>query len=99
MMSNSTGDAVASTIATWFGCGWAPKGPGTGGSLGALALVAVAMYLGPWTGLHCLVLAALWLVAAVLASSRMVGNLGAEEPRFLVVRETVGHRNILRGAA
>jgi phosphatidylglycerophosphatase A len=98
-MSTSTGDAVASTIATWFGCGWAPKGPGTVGSLGALALVAVAMYLGPWTGLHCLVLAALWLVPAIWASSRMVETSGSKDPQFVVVDEVVGQWISLGGAA
>ena len=36
---------LALALATWFGCGYAPKGPGTAGSLGGI-LVAVLLARG-----------------------------------------------------
>ena len=40
----------ATLWATWFGCGYFPKGPGTAGSVGALIVAAPLAWLGtpPW---------------------------------------------------
>lgn len=91
--------ALATAIATWFGCGWAPKGPGTAGSLGGLVVVILAMSLGSWSGPLCGALALLWMAPAIWASSRMVGETGSKDPQFVVIDEVVGQWISLAGAA
>jgi len=46
-----TRDRIATIIATWFGCGYAPVAPGTCGSLGALLPAILLARLG-WRPLH-----------------------------------------------
>ena len=44
--------ALATVLATWFGCGLFPLGPGTVGSLAALAIawgLHRALGWGPWS--------------------------------------------------
>ncbi|PIW26362.1 MAG: phosphatidylglycerophosphatase A, partial [Rhodospirillales bacterium CG15_BIG_FIL_POST_REV_8_21_14_020_66_15] len=45
-------------LATWFGCGLAPKAPGTVGSLGALPVAWAILAVGGWP----------WLAAAAVAA-------------------------------
>jgi phosphatidylglycerophosphatase A len=74
-------------IATWFGCGWMPKAPGTMGSLGAIPL-----YLLVAQGGRGAVAAAAVAVTAVgiWASSVVARDLGAHDPQIVVVDEVAG---------
>ena len=80
----------ARLIATWFYCGYFPKGPGTAGSVGALL---VAWPIAIYTNWNPLVIAAMAVVAmapAIWAADRMARDTGLEDPQTVVVDEVVG---------
>ena len=89
---------VARLIATWFYCGYFPKGPGTAGSLGAL-LVAwpVAVY-ADWNPQAFALLAAASLLPAIWAAGRMANDTGSKDPQTVVVDEVVGQWIALAGS-
>ncbi|RMF71178.1 MAG: phosphatidylglycerophosphatase A [Acidobacteria bacterium] len=79
---------AATVLATWFGCGLAPRAPGTAGTLGALPLVAAAW----WTaspGLHAL-LAAGVLAVGLLAARDTSAWGGRKDPPQVVIDEVAG---------
>jgi phosphatidylglycerophosphatase A len=79
--------SLARLFATWFGCGYAKRAPGTVGTLGALPLVY-------W--LHTLGIVPYWLgtfavtVVGVWASTRTSLELGVEDPQSVVIDEVSG---------
>jgi phosphatidylglycerophosphatase A len=85
-------------FATWFGCGLAPKAPGTVGSLGALVVAwPLAFHHGwqpPWFG--ALALAILW--PAIQSATAVSIGLGRKDPQIVVVDEVVGQWLTLAGA-
>ncbi len=86
---SSARDRAAFLIGTWFGCGYFPKGPGTVGSLAAVAIAATGVPVG---------LAALLLLGpAVWASGRVALRLGGKDPQIVVVDEVVGQWITLAG--
>jgi phosphatidylglycerophosphatase A len=90
--------ALARLIATWFGCGYAPKAPGTAGSLAALA---IAWLLHAYAGVPALAFAALSILLAIpgiWAASAVARDLGKEDPQIVVVDEVVGQWMTLAGA-
>ncbi len=81
---------LALVIATWFGCGYLPKAPGTAGSLAALAM---AWLLNRYTGLQWgsfAFLAMLLLPFAVWAAHIAAQFTGLKDPQIVVVDEVVG---------
>lgn len=72
---------IARLIATWFGCGYFPKGPGTVGSLAAVLMV--------WYGVPALWGALVLLIPAIWASGVVARELG-HDPQVVVVDEVVG---------
>ena len=81
---------LALTIATWFGCGYWPWGPGTAGSAsGVLAAWLWVRYGGlpPWT---LLPLALICTLPGVWAAGRTAHMLGREDPGLVVVDEVLG---------
>jgi phosphatidylglycerophosphatase A len=89
---------LATVIATWFGCGYAPAGPGTAGSLAALA---IAWLLVRYAGWQPLWFAALVLVAtapAVWAADVTARALNLKDPGVVVVDEVLGQWLALAGA-
>jgi phosphatidylglycerophosphatase A len=77
-------------IATWFGCGFAPKGPGTAGSLGAIAaafLFALHPAFRPW---HLAVAALLLTPAFIWAAGRVASESGRKDPQIVVADEVAG---------
>lgn len=86
--------SLSRVIATWFGCGLLPLGPGTWGSLGAL-LVAYLLPLPAW-GYG--VLAVLFFPLAVWAAGETERALGVEDPGIVVADEVVGQWLTLAGA-
>lgn len=82
--------STAWLIATWFGCGKWPWGPGTAGSIGALivawALVSI-FAVHPW---HFTVLAALMTPAGIWASTATARSAGNKDPQIVVVDEVLG---------
>jgi phosphatidylglycerophosphatase A len=90
---------IAAAVATWFGCGYLPKAPGTAGSLGGLA-VAMALHYGAGFGRwHFLALAVLLWFPAVWAASTVARDRKLKDPQIVVVDEVLGQWLTLAGAA
>ncbi len=93
-----TRDRLALAIATWFGCGYAPKAPGTTGSAAAIAIAwLLARYAGweaPWFGVLALALCA----PAVWAAGATARIAKKEDPNIVVVDEVAGQWIALAGA-
>ena len=89
---------AAKVLATWFGCGLFPYGPGTVGSLGALlpAFLA-ARYLG-WNGFQVALCSIVLFFPAVWASEACARDKSLKDPGFVVVDEVVGQWITLAGA-
>jgi phosphatidylglycerophosphatase A len=106
MMNEGAGDAPglrrwspSALLATWFGCGYSPKAPGTAGSLAAVAIaVALHRYLG-FSAWHFAAMAAVLLLPAVWAAGAVARATGIEDPQFVVVDEVIGQWTALAGAA
>ena len=98
-MTKTTETRLANLVSTWFGCGYAPKAPGTAGSLAAIA-IAILLHdfagLGRW---HFLLLAALLFAPGVWAATRTARALGLKDPGIVVVDEVIGQWIALAGAA
>jgi phosphatidylglycerophosphatase A len=88
----------ARVLATWFYLGYAPKAPGTAGSLGALAIAwPLVQYVAfpPWA---FAVLAAALLAPAIWAADVTARETGKKDPQIVVVDEVVGQWLTLAGA-
>lgn len=89
---------AALALATWFGCGYWPLGPGTAGSLGALAAAwALQQWLGYGMAWHA-ALAAVLLLPGVWAAGEVARSRGVEDPGMVVVDEVLGQWIALAGA-
>ena len=89
---------LARIIATWFGCGYVPKAPGTAGSLAALAMAWVLHHdTGLQLGAFAL-LATLLIPFAVWAAHVTSQATGLKDPQIVVVDEVVGQWITLTGA-
>jgi len=73
---------VALLLGTWFGCGYFPKGPGTVGSLAAIAMAASGVP-PDWA-------AALLILPGVWAAGRVAALQGRRDPPMVVVDEVIG---------
>ena len=91
--------AFARLLGTFFYLGYVPQGPGTAGSLGALAVAwALHAYLGI-SGV-CLALFGVVLIApAIWAAGRMARDTGSKDPQIVVIDEVVGQWITLAGAS
>jgi phosphatidylglycerophosphatase A len=75
-------------LATWFGCGLLPLGPGTWGSLAAVAL---AWPLVAWGGTPALAAATVAvLLVGWWAAATYVRRTGIDDPREVVIDEVAG---------
>ncbi|MBV9303896.1 MAG: phosphatidylglycerophosphatase A [Acidobacteriaceae bacterium] len=91
-------DRVALVLATWFGCGYFPWGPGTIGSLAAL-LIGVLAHIYWGFGRTELLIAALVLIApAIWASTQTARLVEKNDPAVVVVDEVLGQWITLLGA-
>jgi phosphatidylglycerophosphatase A len=77
----------ARLLATWFGCGLAPKAPGTVGSIGAIPLHLALATLGPIP--HAAAVVALTAVGT-WASNEVARAEGIEDPQKVVIDEVCG---------
>lgn len=85
---------IARVIATWFGCGYWPWGPGT---VGAAAAVLIAVLLG-WSAWHCAIAAVILLPVSVWAAGTEAVRSGRKDPGHIVVDEVIGQWIALAGA-
>jgi len=90
---------LAVTLATWFGCGYFPWGPGTAGSLAAVLIAAgLHAYLG--AGRFTLaVLVLVFMLPGIWASTRTARVLKTDDPSIIVVDEVLGQWLTLLGAS
>lgn len=88
-------NTAASAIATWFGCGYWPWGPGTAGSLAAILIAFVSDW-PPW---HFAVLAAAITPLSIWAAGVEARSSGREDPGHIVVDEVAGQWITLSSAA
>ena len=91
--------ALARFLATFFYLGYVPKGPGTAGSLGALA---IAWGLHAYLGISgaCIALFGMLLIApAIWAAGRMARDTGSKDPQVVVIDEVAGQWIALAGAS
>jgi phosphatidylglycerophosphatase A len=90
--------ALARLLGTWFYLGYVPKGPGTAGSLGALAIGwALHTYMGV-SGAYLAVFGVLLIAPAIWAAGRMAKDTGSKDPQIVVIDEVVGQWITLAGA-
>ncbi len=85
----------ARALATWFGCGYSPKGPGTAGSLGALAVAWPLRHQPPW---FFALLALLFLAPAIWSAGSTALQVGKKDPQIVVIDEVIGQWIALAGA-
>jgi phosphatidylglycerophosphatase A len=78
---------AAWVIATWFGCGLVPKGPGTAGALGAIPLYALVVR-GGQVGVG--VAAFFVTIVGIWAASVVARELNQKDPQRVVVDEVAG---------
>jgi phosphatidylglycerophosphatase A len=98
LRNTSPADVLATSVATWFGCGFAPMAPGTAGSLGALLpAILLARYAG-WRPLHFAVLALVCLGPGVWAAGRTARAYGKKDPGLVVIDEVLGQWIAIAGA-
>jgi phosphatidylglycerophosphatase A len=91
-------ERLAVTIATWFGCGYWPKGPGTAGSLAAV-LIALALVSGAgWPAWALGALAAGLTPLGIWAAGVTARVSGRKDPGLVVVDEVLGQWITLAGA-
>ena len=89
---------LAYLVSTWFGCGYAPKAPGTAGSLAALAIgIGLHEYCG-FNQWQFAVLAAVTLIPAVWAAGVTAIASGRKDPQFVVIDEVIGLWIAMAGA-
>jgi phosphatidylglycerophosphatase A len=89
---------LPTALATWFGCGYAPKGPGTAGSLGALLPAFLLVRYAHWQPWYFGVLAIAALAPAVWSAGVAARESGRKDPQFVVIDEVVGQWITLAGA-
>ncbi|MEO8178296.1 MAG: phosphatidylglycerophosphatase A [Deltaproteobacteria bacterium] len=78
---------VATSVATWFGCGLSPVAPGTVGSLGALPL-HLLLREAP-SAVHAAAVAFV-LAAGTWAAQRYASERGEKDPQRVVIDEVAG---------
>ena len=91
-------DRAAVMFATWFGCGYFPKAPGTAGSLGALLVAYPLVTWAHWRAADLALLAAVVLPVAIWASSATARVKAIKDPQIVVIDEVIGQWLSLAGA-
>jgi phosphatidylglycerophosphatase A len=86
--------AIAYTVGTFFGCGYSPVGPGTAGSLAALA-IAIAVH----NRTTLVVLALLLLLPGIWAAGKIAEYESRKDPQIVVIDEVLGQWITLAGAS
>ena len=90
---------LALALATWFGCGYSPKGPGTAGALGGLAVTWLLSRGAGWSPREAAIAVAVLLLPSIWAAGRVAKMQGGKDPQIVVVDEVVGQWLALTGAS
>jgi phosphatidylglycerophosphatase A len=89
---------LARMIATWFYLGYVPKGPGTAGSLGGLAVAWILHALAGFGASAFGLMALIGLLPAIWAADVTARASGLKDPQIVVVDEVIGQWATLAGA-
>jgi phosphatidylglycerophosphatase A len=89
---------LALTLATFFGCGYFPFGPGTVGSLAALAIAVLFHHFWGIERLGILAAVLLLLLPAIWSATQTERIVEKEDPGIVVVDEVLGQWLALAGA-
>ncbi|MBX9601281.1 MAG: phosphatidylglycerophosphatase A [Bryobacteraceae bacterium] len=89
---------LARALATWFGCGYFPWGPGTVGSLAALAIAYVLHRYDAWSAPAIALLGIPALIAGVWAAGVVSRETGRKDSQIIVIDEVAGQWITLVGA-
>lgn len=84
-------------IATWFGAGYVPKGPGTAGAVAATLIGAVLVVAGAGP-VTFLILSLIALYPGILAADVVARESGRKDPQIVVVDEVLGQWLTFAGA-
>ena len=84
-------------LATFFGAGYFPKGPGTAGSVAAI-LLAWPLMLAGFSSISFILLALVALYPAIRASGIVALESGRKDPQIVVIDEVLGQWLTLGGA-
>jgi phosphatidylglycerophosphatase A len=74
-------------LATWFGCGYFPRAPGTAGTVGAIPLYLLIRGFGP---IAVLAVAAVITAIGVWAANVVVDDRAQKDPQIVVIDEVAG---------
>ncbi|HXA04033.1 MAG TPA: phosphatidylglycerophosphatase A [Bryobacteraceae bacterium] len=89
---------AAKMIATWFGCGYAPIGPGTAGSIAALAIAWLLVRYAGWQPLWFVALVLVCAPPFIWAAGVTAHALNQKDPGVVVADEVLGQWLALAGA-
>lgn len=89
---------VALALATWFGCGYFPWGPGTAGSVAAVGIVALLHFYFEAGRVAISILFLALLAPAIWASSETERVVRQKDPGIVVIDEVLGQWLTLLGA-
>lgn len=81
---------LARVIATWFGCGLVPVGPGTAGAAGALLLAWLLSHFFSWPPWSFAVLAVVATPVGIWSATQTARFLGRKDPGSVVIDEVLG---------
>jgi phosphatidylglycerophosphatase A len=85
-------------LATWFGCGYAPVGPGTAGSLGALIPAWLLTHSAHWPVYVWPAAALAITIPGIWAAGVTARAVGKKDPSIVVIDEVAGQWLTLAGA-
>jgi phosphatidylglycerophosphatase A len=89
---------LAVIVATWFGCGYWPWGPGTAGSIAAIVIAWIAVHFAGFGPRWFLLWAGALAPVGVWAASAVERKMGITDPSIVVVDEVAGQWLTLAGA-
>lgn len=98
MKSSSGSDRLAIALATWFGCGYFPVGPGTVGSLGGIVLAWPLLVYAQVSPVWLLLPVALFYAPGVWSATRTAQISGRKDPSIVVIDEVLGQWLTMAGA-
>jgi len=85
---------LAYLLATFFGCGYTPIGPGTAGSLAAILIAFIVPHRSV-----LLILSLLLLGPAIWSAGKVARDLSIKDPHIVVIDEVIGQWITLAGTA
>lgn len=89
---------TARVISTWFYSGYAPRAPGTAGSLAAILIAWLIQTLHPLPPYAFAILGALVAIPGIWAADVTARELNLKDPQIVVVDEVAGQWITLAGA-